>query len=812
MTILSLAASFVLGVVIAVRLDIPAPAAALLLLASVLVLLLLLSSHRRTMVALALIALVLGLLRVTLSREDPTLGLAAYHGVPTVRVQGVVVEEPDTLGTIARFRLRVNRIGDSSNRDAISGDVLVSYGRFGQIAPERAWPYVQYGDLLEIEGALEAPPELDEFDYPAYLARQGIGSVMSFPEITLIDEDQGVLFYRGLNGMRGRLADSLERVIREPQASLGKALLLGIRDDIPEDLTDEFRVTGTSHVLAISGLHVGILLGMSLGASAWVLGRRRQLYLLAPLALIWAYALMSGMTPSATRASIMGSVYLAALLLGRPRSILPALGLAAAFMVAIDPNVVESVSFQLSFAAMAGIALMAGPLRDTMQRLYSDRIDPANPLTRVLDALSFTSAMTIAATIATLPLVAFYFQRVSLIGLPTTALALPALPPILVTQAAAGLVGLASTTLAQPLGWLAWLATAYLTGVVGLAARLPGASFETGDNGPFFVWLYYAALAALWVGGSVRGPLRRWLSSVSDLTQPLPRVSGPVSRWLLALIASAVALVWIAALSLGDDRLRVSFLDVGQGDATFIVTPGGQQILVDGGPDGDRLVHLVGERMPFMDRTIELVVLTHAHSDHVNGLIELLRRYDVKHILERRTGFDSPQYDAWRRAVEEEGAEVTQASAGQVIAMGDGVFLSVVSPADKLLAGTRSDVDNASVVVRLVYGDISFLLTGDVFGEGESALLDSGANIDSDVLKVGHHGSRSSSSGAFLEAVSPAIAIISAGEDNLFGHPHPETLEALAEWVPDDGLFLTKDRGVIEFISDGRRLLVKTER
>ena len=171
------------------------------------------------------------------------------------------------------------------------------------------------------------------------------------------------------------------------------------------------------------------------------------------------------------------------------------------------------------------------------------------------------------------------------------------------------------------------------------------------------------------MGASVRGPIRRWLSGASDLTRPLTRASGPVSRWLLALIASVVALVWIAALSLGDDRLRVSFLDVGQGDATFIVTPGGQQILVDGGPDGDRLAHLVGKRMPFMDRTIELVVLTHAHSDHVNGLIELLRRYDVKHILERRTQFDSPSYDEWRRAVEEEGAEVTQASAGQVIAM-----------------------------------------------------------------------------------------------------------------------------------------------
>ncbi len=216
--------------------------------------------------------------------------------------------------------------------------------------------------------------------------------------------------------------------------------------------------------------------------------------------------------------------------------------------------------------------------------------------------------------------------------------------------------------------------------------------------------------------------------------------------------------------------------------------------------------------MPFLDRTIELLALTHPHSDHVSGLIELFRRYDVKHILERRTGFDSPQYDAWRHAVEEEGAEVTQARAGQVIAMGDGVFLSVVSPADKLLSGTRSDVDNASVVVRLVYGDVSFLLTGDVFGEGESALLDSGADIDSDVLKVRHHGSRSSSSEAFLEAVSPAIAIISAAGDNPLGHPHSETLEALANWVPGNGLFLTKDYGVIEFTTDGKRLLVKTEK
>ena len=150
MILLSLAASFVLGVILALRVDIPAPAAALFLLASVLALLLLATMRLRTIVAPALIVLVLGLLRVTLFHEDPTLALAAYHRTPSVQVQGIVVEEPETHGTIARFRLRVNRIGDSDSWEGMSGDVLVSYGRSGQILPARAWPYVHYGDLLNV--------------------------------------------------------------------------------------------------------------------------------------------------------------------------------------------------------------------------------------------------------------------------------------------------------------------------------------------------------------------------------------------------------------------------------------------------------------------------------------------------------------------------------------------------------------------------------------------------------------------------------------------------------------------------------------
>ena len=286
----------------------------------------------------------------------------------------MVVDDPEAAGSAMRLRLRVDRVRADDVWTEESGDALVTLMAPAQLARQRDAPLLRYGDRLLLEGALKAPPQLEEFDYPAYLARQGIGSVMEFPTATLLDDGGGTAVRRWLHDARRDLADSLARVLPEPQAAVGQALLLGLRDGLDDELLDDFRATGTSHVLAISGLHVGIVLGVALAAGAWALGRRRQLYLLAPLLLVWIYALLSGMSPSATREAIMGSVYLAALLFGRPRSVLPALGLAAALMVAVDPNVLWSVSFQLSFTAVAGIALLAVPLYQRVRAILEDRV------------------------------------------------------------------------------------------------------------------------------------------------------------------------------------------------------------------------------------------------------------------------------------------------------------------------------------------------------------------------------------------------------------------------------------------------------
>ena len=489
MTLLAVTTAFLLGVYLGDRLD---PSVSVLLLftsGALFVALFLKRSGRPVLPAIFALFVVIGCLR-TAVMTDTTAELAGYHTQSSIQVEGLVLDDAGPVGAAMRFRVRVERVLSEGGWVEVEGTALVTAGRSAEAAGHRDPPHIRYGDRLRLEGPLTVPPELDDFDYPAYLARQGIGSVMSFPSVTIVDEGQGGRLRSALFAVRRSLHTSLGRSTPEPEASLGQALLLGMRDTIPDAVLDDFRATGTSHLLAISGLHVGILMALALPVSARVFGRRRSLYLIVPLVAVWLYAVLAGLSPSVVRASIMGTVYLAALALGRPRSILPALGLAAAVMVAVSPNILWSVSFQLSFAAMAGIATLADPVSRKLQGFFgvSDTEGAASRLpVRAVAVAVGTSA---AAILATMPLTAFYFQQVSLLGLPTTLVTLPMLPFALVFHALTGILGLVLQPLGTAFGWLAWGATTYIVQVVHLAAKLPVASFETGRIAPVLVLLW----------------------------------------------------------------------------------------------------------------------------------------------------------------------------------------------------------------------------------------------------------------------------------------------------------------------------------
>ena len=288
----------------------------------------------------------------------------------------------------------------------------------------------------------------------------------------------------------------------------------------------------------------------------------------------------------------------------------------------------------------------------------------------------------------------------------------------------------------------------------------------------------------------------------------MERLRRVFSGWrAIGLLALVAATIWLALPGLPDGRLHVYFLDVGQGDAILIRAPDGRQILVDGGPSPTALLNELGAVLPFWDRSLDLVVLTHPDGDHITGLIPLLDRYRVAQVLDVSQSEAAPEAGPWRARLAQFGMPRFLAQRGMRLPVG-GLALTVLNPGPALLTGTASDDNNNAIVLRLDYGGTAFLLTGDAEREAEEAMIAAGLPLRADVLKIGHHGSAGASSPAFLAAVAPRIAVIQVGAENTFGHPHPDVLARLAGIE----ILRTDQRGRIEVISDGKKLWVKTER
>lgn len=277
----------------------------------------------------------------------------------------------------------------------------------------------------------------------------------------------------------------------------------------------------------------------------------------------------------------------------------------------------------------------------------------------------------------------------------------------------------------------------------------------------------------------------------------------------IAVFACVALLVWSAVFaSLPSDHLAFYSLDIGQGDATFIETPRHHQILIDGGPDQNVLSQL-GAVMPFYDKTIDLIILTHPQEDHMFGLIPVLQRYHVGAVLMTGVNYQTSTYAEFKKILEEKHVAVERAHVGQNIQFDDGVVLDILYPFDNL-EGTdfAGDVNDTSVASRITFGGKKFLVMGDAGMLEETNMINSGENIDIDVLKVSHHGSRTSTSKLFLEKTTPSVAVISVGARNRYGHPTKETLDRLN----GVSVYRTDKNGRVEIDTDGNSLHTKTER
>jgi competence protein ComEC len=789
MTLPLLAVAWLSGIYLASLLQVPPPILFLLAILPLAVSLLWWPEQRVRLGAASALLLVLGALRYEMA--VPTFDesdLAYYNGSGQVAVTGVVVDEPDIRERYVNLTVASRVLQLSDERGDVAGLVLVQTGRY---------PVLSYGDELRIEGRLETPPEFEDFSYRAYLARQSIHSMMEYGKVTLLSQGHGDPFHRAVYSLRGHLQATIARLFPEPSASLLTGILLGIETGIPDSLMEDFNNTSTTHIIAISGFNIAIVAGTIALLTKRFVGIYRSA--LISIVAISLYTLLVGADAAVVRAAIMGSLSLLALLAGRQTYALVSLALAAFFMTLWNPFLLWDVGFELSFAATLGMILLVRPMKESFRALLS-RLRSEERAAYVVRLLSDPLFVTVAAQLAVWPITIYYFHRFSLISPVANFLIIPAQPAVMMVGGLATLLGAIHPILGQPVAWVAWLFLAYTIRVVQLTARIPFASLELGGFSAGAMWLYYGLFAAAMARVHLRRARLRQIRGF--ITQRLG------TKLAIGGMSAIVILAWMAALQMPDGRLHVVFFDVGQGDAIFIKCPNGQQVLVDGGPTPSAVLSRLGRHMPFWDRSLDLVVLTHPEEDHITGLVDVLARYDVGQVLDSGQGCDTATCEAWRKQIEEKQIPYQRAEAGMTIEIGQAVRLHVLHPPATLLADTSSDINNNSIVLRLEYGRFSALLTGDIEDEAEEALLASGQPVDSLILKVPHHGGDNSLTLPFLQAVKPQLAVISVGSDNRFGHPGQLTLEKLED-VP---IYRTDQQGNIEVVTDGERYWVVSQR
>jgi competence protein ComEC len=650
-----------------------------------------------------------------------------------VTVRGYVVRRERTSFGVRRLRVRVTAVpGRGPIRDLVQV----------RVARTVRYPRPAIGDELVATGSLELPRRRpgDAFDYAAYLRRAGVHAILR------------ARFAEATGARRGGLAGAVDSIRRRAEAgvsaglspglaALARGMVLGEDEDISDRTNEDFKRSGLAHVLAVSGQNVTLLAVLAWPLLGYLgLGRRGRL--VGVLGLIAVYVPLTGAGPSILRAGVMGAAGTVAALTGRPASRWYSLLLASAVTLALDPRAWQDVGWQLSFAAVAGIFLLVPSLMRAFARLP--------------EPLAAGTALTIAATVATAPLMSLHFGRVSVVSLPANAVAFPAIAPVMWIGMLSSAAAQVSVVPAALLNALDAYLLGYVSSIAHWSAGLPGAVWKLEIGSALALIGAYAAIGAVCaalVTGRGRAP-----------------------------VAAVVALVALGGVALAHERIppapsrfTTTFLDVGQGDATLFQT-GSATVLIDGGPPEANVVaklHAHGVRV------LDVVVLTHGQRDHEGGLEAVVRSLPVRLLLDGAAHSRDPRHARILATARDRGVRIVAAGAGQTLDLG-ALRLRVLSPPHESVPDPDEDPNLRAVVLTVSYGALDFFMPADAESDVTSAL----SLPPVEVLKVAHHGSADDGLRPLLDRLRPRAAVIEVGAGNPYGHPAPSTLSVLRSAVP----------------------------
>ena len=764
------------------------------------------AGKRRTGLVLSVAVFVLfGFLFIgrILHPDFPPNHLIRYAGDPKFNIEGLIYRSPEPLEDKVRVHVRAEKIHLGGSQFPVAGNLLLTV-KDKQVD-------LRYGDRVRFISRIYVPRPATNpgsFDYRRFLAFQGIwvtAYANSAAEIVRMEEKKGNSFFHFVESGREKIRKFIDENASPQTGGIIKALVLGDRGDISKEVNERFIISGVNHILSISGLHVALVAAFFFGATRFLLrcfpflllrlNLNKTSALLAILPVIF-YTFIAGAGVAAVRSTIMVLSFLLALLLDRGKDLYDALFLAAFFILLFNPAALFDISFQLSFLSVAAMLYFIPRFTEFFAPwktwVFQSWMEEQPRWKRKLWFYLAGSILTsVAAILGTGPLVVYYFNRISLVGFLSNLLLVPLMgfANTLLSLLAALLVFI-NQPLAKILTGMNGLIMDISLGLVDLFSRIPLASKRVVTPTILEVLLIYGILI-------LAANLKRWKRSLHGLIL-LVGIYGGIQAYGYFSIHTS-------------QELKVTFLDVGQGDAAVLQLPRGKVMVIDGGgtPDGsfDPGERIVG---PYLwkekRKKIDYMVNSHPHPDHLQGLLFLLENFEVGKVWDNGDrGDESPLVQT-----------LLERSTGRLQTMGwgegpqeiEGVRVEFLHPPLEKSNSPSFRGNDASLVLRLTYGEVSFLFCGDVEFLGEKEILKSGANLQSAVLKVPHHGSKSSSTPNFLEAVRPQFAVFTVRGGARPRLPNPailERYEAMGVKV------LRSDRdGAITFITDGKQLKVQT--
>lgn len=613
---------------------------------------------------------------------------------------------------------------------------------------------VEPGMWLSFSGTITEPKSArnpGEFSYQDYLAKQGVAGLIIPEQITILKPAK--LSSSWVAKLRKYFYDNIQANIKS--AELTVALVLGQRTALSPEEQQVWQQLGTSHLLAVSGMHIG-LLAILFGSIAQRLSGSNVAKCILVSFLLLIYVLISGGSPSAWRAWGGAVLGLTAAMRKQKIDALHSWSLIGTTMLLISPNLLWQISFQLSFAASGSIILWV-PVLNRITKLFKD-----NLLGRITGYLLNSIMISLIAQIGLFPFLVYYFQEVSLFGPLATLIMVPPIFSLLIGGLMVGLLG----PLVKPIGQLMhWLTIAIYQINSWLLKLSPTIQLSGLSFGLVFLW-YFLFISGGWI-------LRQ--------NYIFPRQQSNW-RWTIQLLCILTVLSLPASVK---RPLEITILDVGQGDAIYIRTPYQQHILIDGGGDSiywQQRGRNVGLRtvVPYLKyrgvKELDLVILSHPHEDHLHGLLAVLETFPVKQVVDNGLSHTTVSYERYLQLIAEKNISYTSVKAGDRIILKGGIVLAVLHPAQPL-QGTNSDHNNNSLVLLLDYQGKKVMFTGDLDRAGQIDLL-SRESSSIDWIKVPHHGSREALEPKFYQLLQPQHAVISAGNTS-HGHPHQEVLDFL---------------------------------